>query len=64
MIGNEKIDMDESLWRYFKVNRFLELLNSNKIYFASARQFEDPFEGAVAVFLRVPLPNLETPFLN
>lgn len=41
--------MSEPLWRYFKTERFLELLQSNCLYFASARQFEDPFEGAVAV---------------
>lgn len=41
--------MNEPLWRYFKTERFLELLQSNHLYFASARQFQDPFEGAVAV---------------
>lgn len=41
--------MSESLWRYFKTERFLELLQSSHLYFASARQFADPFEGAVAV---------------
>ena len=41
--------MNEPLWRYFKTERFLELLQSSHLYFASARQFADPFEGAVAV---------------
>ncbi|MBM4056195.1 MAG: DUF2971 domain-containing protein [Planctomycetes bacterium] len=49
IIGNQKLDMNEPLWRYFKTERFLELLQSNHLYFASARQFQDPFEGAVAV---------------
>src|SRR5690606_31304270 len=35
----------ERLWRYFKVERFLESLRSRSLYFAAARQFEDPFEG-------------------
>lgn len=49
IIGNQELDMNEPLWRYFKTDRFLELLDSSQLYFASARQFEDPFEGAVAV---------------
>lgn len=49
IIGNQSLDMVEPLWRYFKTERFLELLKSNHLYFAAARQFEDPFEGAVAV---------------
>jgi hypothetical protein len=46
---DEPMDLDEPLWRYFKTERFLELLNTGELYFASARQFQDPFEGAVAV---------------
>ena len=38
-----------SLWRYFKVHRFKEFLNTSQLYFSSAREFEDRFEGAVAV---------------
>lgn len=49
IIGNQELDMSESLWRYFKTERFLEFLESNRLYFASARQFTDRFEGAVAV---------------
>ncbi|MCS6160107.1 DUF2971 domain-containing protein [Shewanella baltica] len=49
IIGNQEIDMNEPLWRYFKTERFLELLQSSQLYFAAARQFADPFEGAVAV---------------
>lgn len=41
--------MNEPLWRYFKTDRFLELLQSSQLHFASARQFADRFEGAVAV---------------
>jgi hypothetical protein len=49
IIGNQELDMNEPLWRYFKTERFLELLQSSHLYFASARQFADPFEGAVAI---------------
>lgn len=49
IIGNQELDMSAPLWRYFKTERFLELLQSSHLYFASARQFEDRFEGAVAV---------------
>lgn len=48
-IGNQELDMNEPLWRYFRTERFLELLQFSQLYFASARQFDDPFEGAVAV---------------
>lgn len=40
---------DEQLWKYFRPERFISMLSENKIYFASANQFEDRFEGAVAV---------------
>ena len=49
IIGNQEIDPIEPLWRYFKTERFFELLESNHLYFAAATQFDDPFEGAVAV---------------
>lgn len=42
-------DWDTPLWRYFKTQRFIELLESSTIYFAAAHQFEDRFEGCVAV---------------
>lgn len=40
---------DEPLWRYFNTERFLQLLQTKHLHFPSARQFNDPFEGAVAV---------------
>jgi Protein of unknown function (DUF2971) len=49
IIGNQELDMDEPLWRYFKTERFVELFQSSHLYFAAAREFGDPFEGAVAV---------------
>ena len=46
---NQNLDMNERLWRYYKTERFASLMETSSIYFASARQFEDRFEGAVAV---------------
>ena len=48
-IGAVDIDWSEMLWRYFKVERFITTTERSAIYFAAARQFEDRFEGAVAV---------------
>lgn len=39
----------QTLWRYFSPERFLNAIRSQKLHFSSARQFDDPFEGAVAV---------------
>ncbi|HEU4578801.1 MAG TPA: hypothetical protein VFS67_11140 [Polyangiaceae bacterium] len=44
-----EIPAAEPLWRYFKTERFLESLARGELYFPAARQFEDKFEGAVAV---------------
>lgn len=46
---DEQINNDEPLWRYFTTERFVDLLTTEELYFASARQFQDPFEGATAV---------------
>ena len=40
---------DEPLWKYFRPDRFISTLSDGNIYFASANQFDDAFEGAVAV---------------
>lgn len=45
----EQINNDEPLWRYFKTERFVDMLATGELYFAAARQFQDPFEGATAV---------------
>lgn len=49
IVFNETIDPGEPLWRYLRPDRFLELMDQGYLYFASARQFQDPFEGATAV---------------
>lgn len=48
-ILGEKLGAEQKIWRYMKLNRFLEMLETKSIHFASADQFKDPFEGAVAV---------------
>lgn len=47
--SEEAIDEDEPLWRYFKTDRFIDFLKTGELYFASARQFQDRFEGATAL---------------
>lgn len=49
LISEQSIDMAEPLWRYFKTERFVDFLRTGNLYFSSARQFQDPFEGAVAI---------------
>jgi hypothetical protein len=48
-INSEKIEWQEGIWKYFRMERFISTLETSQIYFASANQFSDPFEGAVAV---------------
>ena len=47
--NNHDIDFDQSIWRYMGVERLRDMLQSRTIHFAAATQFDDPFEGAVAV---------------
>jgi len=48
LIG-ESPELTEPLWRYFKTDRLIEFLRTGELYFSSARQFKDKFEGAVSV---------------
>ena len=36
----------DKLWRYMDLGKFIHLVSSEKLYFASADSFEDPYEGA------------------
>jgi hypothetical protein len=45
---------DEVLWKYFKQERFISALKDSQVYFASANEFIDQFEGAVAVQMHAP----------
>lgn len=56
-VGDIAIEGNETLWKYFRLERFLSTLAESQLYFASANQFIDPFEGAVAVQLNVPPPD-------
>ena len=43
------IAWNANLWRYFPLDRFFQVLETSAIYFASANEFRDEFEGAVYV---------------
>lgn len=45
----DKENPAELLWRYFTTERFLDALEGGSLYFPSARQFTDKFEGATAI---------------
>lgn len=44
-----RLNLDERLWRYCSIARFSWIVGNSKLHFASANQFTDRFEGAVAV---------------
>lgn len=44
-----EIEWGGELWKYFRMERFVSTLETETLYFASANQFADVFEGAVAV---------------
>lgn len=46
---NIRVNDDAQIWRYFKPSRFLDFLECSEMYYASANEFQDTFEGAVAV---------------
>jgi hypothetical protein len=49
VVEGDQIVPEQPLWRYFKLDRLIQSVTSRTLYFPSARQFDDPFEGAVAV---------------
>jgi hypothetical protein len=51
------VDWNETVWRYCTADRFEWIVNNGQLYFASANQFSDPFEGAVAVQTNLPPPD-------
>jgi hypothetical protein len=53
-IEDIEVDWNEPLWRYVKLDRFLEVVRTSRFYFAAEMQFADPFEGAVAVQTNLP----------
>lgn len=48
----EKPVPTDKLWRYMDLGKFIHLLSTGKLYFASADSFEDPFEGAKGIVER------------
>lgn len=48
-IWEDSFQPDTKIWRYFKPSRFIEFLETSELHFASANQFEDRFEGSVAI---------------
>lgn len=60
-VGDIQVEGNETLWKYFRFERFISMLAESRLYFASADQFTDPFEGAVAVQLNVPPPDPRYP---
>lgn len=48
-VWNAEFSRGELLWRYLKTERFVWMVEHSYVYFASATQFLDRFEGAVAV---------------
>lgn len=48
-LKSNSIDWSQKCWRYFKVDRFIESIENGYLYFASASQFEDNFEGATMI---------------
>lgn len=53
-ITGTRINWNEKLWRYCTADRFEWIVKNNEIYFASANQFSNPFEGAGAVQTNLP----------
>lgn len=45
--NDQPVDPQQPLWRYFRPERFVQALQERQLYFASGREFEDPFEGAL-----------------
>jgi hypothetical protein len=47
--SDAKVDANEPLWRYFRATRFIDSVQLSTLHFAAATQFQDRFEGAVAI---------------
>lgn len=43
-------DNKQKIWRYIKVDRLIDIIEKEEIYFSSAVQFaDDPYEGAISI---------------
>ncbi|MFK9119548.1 hypothetical protein ACJEBK_22090 [Peribacillus frigoritolerans] len=45
-IYNKDFDLETGLWRYMDFSKFVNLLDTNSIFFTKPNKFRDPFEGA------------------
>ena len=43
----EEPNEDTKIWRYMDFTKFISLLDTSKLFFTRADQFEDPFEGSL-----------------
>jgi len=44
----EPIDLNQKIWRYMDFTKFIDLLNSQELYFTRPDKFEDVFEGRLS----------------
>lgn len=56
-ICSDSIEWSTELWKYFKLEHFINCIETSSVYFASANQFDDEFEGAVAVQMNTMPPD-------
>ena len=40
---------NQKIWRYMDFTKFVDLLNSQELYFTRPDEFEDPFEGSLSI---------------
>ncbi|WP_067730854.1 DUF2971 domain-containing protein [Oceanobacillus damuensis] len=45
-IYNNKMDLSVGIWRYMNFSRFVNLLDSNSLFFSKPSSFRDPYEGS------------------
>ena len=56
-ICSDCIEWNTELWKYFKLEHFINSIETSSVYFASANQFDDEFEGVVAVQMNTMPPD-------
>lgn len=45
-VSNNVLNLEDKLWRYMDLAKFISMLKSSTLYFSSPKYFEDIFEGA------------------
>ena len=52
-------EKEQKLWRYLKLDRLIDIIEKDEIYFSSATQFtDDPYEGAISILPQeAPVPS-------